>query len=162
MSCLTRNRLGEFLNNRAMLPVVQDNICVDAGCSNRRFSRKGIYRRILENYGRLATFALCAAMLGAMVSQMVLVTFAQSRSASDQIHDAIERTRQDVDVTNRLSNLEFANKELRAENDQQRERVSDLEKTQYIMEGIGIAFMASVGFIKLVQMVAGKKIKEEG
>lgn len=156
-------RTGEFLKNRALLPVVQDNICVDSECSNRRLPRKGLYRRIIENYARLAVFTLCAAMVGAIVSQMVFVAFAQSsRSAADQIHDAIERTRQDVDVSNRLSNLEFANKELRAENDQLHGNVGDLQKTQYIMEGIGIAFMASVGFIKLVQMVAGKKIKEDG
>jgi len=155
--------LGDFLNKRALLPVVQDNICLDGTCPNRRLPVKRIRQRIIVAYGRLAIFTLCMLMLGAMTSQVVFVAFAQSyRGAADQIHDAIERAREDADVTNRLANLEFANKELRAEHDQLRVMVSDVQKTQYIMEGIGIAFMASVGFIKLVQMVAGKRLKEDG
>lgn len=152
--------LGDSLENHALLPVVPSNICVDAGCSNRRgLSRKSLRWRLVESYCRMAIFFLCSMAVGAVTCQIV---FGQGRSAADMVHDAIERTKQDLDMSNRISNLEFAVKEYKAENEQLRIRTSDLEKTQYITQGIGLSFMGSVAFMQLIKMVAGKKIKEDG
>ena len=143
------NFTGDFLKNKALLPVVASDTCV----AGHPLKQRVFIWRVIQSYTWILTTILCAGFFGAILSQRIM--FAQYHTQKE-VDDAVERRQQEWKIEDLTKEVAA----LRVVHTADEVRITELEHNQYVMNGIGLAFVGAVGFITFIRMIAGKKIKD--